>query len=369
VARLHALAEGLTAIGDAHLTVHVVGPPELAGHDLPFPLLQDADGRAVTAYRTGGAPTAFLLDPNLRVRATLPLADGARVAADVAELVAELVWDDRRPREITTQAPLLVVPDVLDPEQCAELIAVWEQEGHSETGVEAATGGGRTEQRNAQLKRRRDHVVQDPQRSRALAATIGRRVMPELSKAFAYRASRFEGFKIACYQASDRGFFSAHRDNLSPATAHRRFALTLNLNDGYRCCAAVQLLAPARGPGRDRRAALRAVVVPVRGGGGTPPGVGRRVPPRAAPDMPEGRGPWRPPAASTSPRPAHCSTIRAPSTCARPTCYLTGTAGSAACSTPPTRRSGSGSCSSARGQDRRCQRGHQPGAGMGGRAG
>ena len=81
------------------------------------------------AYRTGGAPTAFLLDPNLRVRATLPLADGARVAADVAELVAELVWDDRRPREITTQAPLLVVPDVLDPEQCAELIAVWEQAG------------------------------------------------------------------------------------------------------------------------------------------------------------------------------------------------------------------------------------------------
>ena len=143
VARLGALAEGLGAIGDAALTVHVVGPPELASHDLPFPLLQDADGRAVAAYRTGGAPTAFLLDPNLRVRATLPLVDGARVAADVAELVAELVWDDRRPREITTQAPLLVVPDVLDPEQCAELIAVWEQEGNSETGVEAAAGGGR----------------------------------------------------------------------------------------------------------------------------------------------------------------------------------------------------------------------------------
>jgi predicted 2-oxoglutarate/Fe(II)-dependent dioxygenase YbiX len=245
VARLEALAEGLTAIGDAQLTVHVVGPPALAGHDLPFPLLQDADGRAVAAYRTGGAPTAFLLDPNLRVRAALPLADGARVAADVAELVAELVWDDRRPREITIQAPLLVVPDVLEPEQCAELIAVWEQQGHSDTGVEASTGGGRAEQHNAQLKRRRDHVVQDPQRSRELAARIGRRVLPELWKAFAYRASRFEGFKIACYQGSDRGFFGAHRDNLSPATAHRRFALTLNLNDGYR---GGQLRFPEYGP-------------------------------------------------------------------------------------------------------------------------
>lgn len=57
--------------------------------------------------------------------------------------------------------------------------------------------------------------------------------MPELSKAFAYHASRFEGFKIACCQASDRGFFRAHRDHLSPATAHRRFAFTLHLNDGY----------------------------------------------------------------------------------------------------------------------------------------
>ena len=69
VARLHALAEGLTAIADAPLTVHVVGPAALAGHDLRFPLLQDADGRAAAAYRTGGVPTAFLLDPNLRVRA------------------------------------------------------------------------------------------------------------------------------------------------------------------------------------------------------------------------------------------------------------------------------------------------------------
>src|SRR5215218_10306224 len=159
VARLDALAEGLTAIGDADLTVHVVGPPALAGHDLPFPLLQDPDGRAVAAYRTGGAPTAFLLDPNLRVRVARPLADGARVAADVAELVAELAWDDRRPREITTQAPLLVVPDVLDPEQCAQLTRV--------------------------------------------------------------------------------------RDNLSPATAHRRFALTLNLNDGYQ---GGQLRFPEYGP-------------------------------------------------------------------------------------------------------------------------
>jgi hypothetical protein len=52
---------------------------------------------------------------------------------------------------------------------------------------------------------------------------------------------------------SDGGFFRAHRDNLSPATAHRRFALTLNLNESYQG-GQLRFPAPARGAGRGRRA-------------------------------------------------------------------------------------------------------------------
>jgi hypothetical protein len=58
-------------------------------------------------------------------------------------------------------------------------------------------------------------------------------MLPEVRKAFAFRATRFEGFKIACYDAAAGGFFRPHRDNLTPSTAHRVFALTLNLSDGY----------------------------------------------------------------------------------------------------------------------------------------
>ena len=47
-------------------------------------------------------------------------------------------------------------------------------------------------------------------------------------------------------------FFSVHRDNLSPATAHRRFALTLNLNEGYQ---GGQLRFPEYGPELYRPAA------------------------------------------------------------------------------------------------------------------
>ena len=55
-----------------------------------------------------------------------------------------------------------------------------------------------------------------------------------MQRAFAFRATRFEGFKIACYDAASQGFFRPHRDNLSPSTAHRRFAMSLNLNEDYK---------------------------------------------------------------------------------------------------------------------------------------
>src|SRR4029453_4768573 len=68
VARLDALAEGLTAIGDADLTVPVVGPPALAGHDPPFPLLHDPAGRAGAAGPRAAA----------RPRPAVPIAPGPR---------------------------------------------------------------------------------------------------------------------------------------------------------------------------------------------------------------------------------------------------------------------------------------------------
>ncbi len=254
---LQSLADALRGVGDDELTVHVVGPTSLAQLGLPFGFLHDTDGRAAAAYKTAGSPTAFLLDRSLRVRASLPFVDGDAVARAAAQLRQEVAWDPGAPREITTQAPVLVVPDVLGPQQCAELIEVWHREGHEEAGVEASAGGRRGEQISNALKRRRDHIVTDPQRSREIAAVVGRRVMPELARAFVYRATRFEGFKIVCYEASDRGFFSAHRDNLSPSTAHRRFALTLNLSDDYQ---GGQLRFPEYGPDLYRPAAGAALL-------------------------------------------------------------------------------------------------------------
>jgi predicted 2-oxoglutarate/Fe(II)-dependent dioxygenase YbiX len=124
---------------------------------------------------------------------------------------------------------VLLVPRALDAGHRDELIRVWHAAGATATGVARTTG----DVLDATMKKRRDHVVGDPDLLRRLTTTIGRRLLPEIRKAFAFDATRFEGFKIACYDAGTGGFFRAHRDNLTPATAHRVFALTLNLNDDY----------------------------------------------------------------------------------------------------------------------------------------
>ena len=176
-------------------------------------------------------PIACLLDENLRILGWRGLADPAGAAAEAAGLVAA-ACGEREGELVESPAPVLVVPRVLDPAWCDELISEW-REGAAPTGVEASLGGRRVDVAAGDRKRRRDRVVGDPGLMKRLTAHVGRRVIPELHKAFAYRASRFEGFKIVRYGAEEGGFFHAHRDNLSPATAHRRFGLTVNLNRGF----------------------------------------------------------------------------------------------------------------------------------------
>jgi len=42
-----------------------------------------------------------------------------------------------------------------------------------------------------------------------------------------------ERWLVACYDGAEGGHFGAHRDNTTPGTAHRRFAVSINLNDGF----------------------------------------------------------------------------------------------------------------------------------------
>lgn len=192
-------------------------------------LFEDPDGEVTRAFGGEGG-RLVVLGPNLRVAASLAL-EPASVAAARALLDA-LTWTAPA-REIRHQAPVLFIPDVLPAPVCDFFIRLWRQSQTRATGVELTDDGERRDALRGELKRRRDLVLSDPGLVKQLTATVGRRVLPELRRAMGADDRRFEGFKLACYDAAEGGHFKAHRDNLSPRTAHRRFALSLNLNDGY----------------------------------------------------------------------------------------------------------------------------------------
>jgi predicted 2-oxoglutarate/Fe(II)-dependent dioxygenase YbiX len=57
-------------------------------------------------------------------------------------------------------------------------------------------------------------------------------VVIEMREAFCFTAASFEPLRIGCYDGTRGGHFGRHRDNRTPYTAHRSFAMSLNLNTG-----------------------------------------------------------------------------------------------------------------------------------------
>ena len=221
--RLIDLADRLAVRGDVALCC--VTSRESVGAT-GTPMWSDPEGRVAEAYGvTAGELTAVVLDPNLRV---VGVAVGDHMPDRVVELLDRAVH--REPTvQVVAQAPVMLLPRVIDADYQERLIRTWEEDGSIETGVAHSSG----DILDSSYKRRRDHTVRDAELLRELSSVIGRRVMPEVRKAFAFKATRFEGFKIGCYDATTGGFFRPHRDNLTSATAHRVFALSLNLNDDY----------------------------------------------------------------------------------------------------------------------------------------
>ena len=188
----------------------------------------DSQGSVLPKLLNNQRFLAYVLDANLRV---------VRVFRDIPSIeVVEEAFQAipvRAPQELTNQAPILLVDSVLSHERCGFLMQLWEEGGSVETGVEQSTPSGRRPVISERHKARRDHTVADPKLIQLLTQLIGRRVLSEIERAFIYRPTRFEGFKIACYDSAESGFFHAHRDNLSPKTAHRRLAVSINLNTDF----------------------------------------------------------------------------------------------------------------------------------------
>ena len=173
------------------------------------------------AYR----PFWLVLDPQLRCVFTAPLAETGAVLDFVAAAPAPA---DHAGAPL--HAPVLILPRVFEPELCRRLIVVYETAGGHASGFMRDVDGKTRLIVDPTHKRRSDHDLVDPGLRAAAAARIHDRLIPEVAKAFQFKATRMERYLVGCYDAAEGGHFRPHRDNTTAGTAHRRFAVTINLN-------------------------------------------------------------------------------------------------------------------------------------------
>jgi peroxiredoxin len=173
-----------------------------------------------------------VLDPTLRVLNVIPFApDQSDVAALIAYL--ESLPPASRFAGFELQAPILVLPNVFEPAVCEKLISLYETHGGEESGFMREVDGRTIPVHDHAHKRRKDHGIQDPEIIKRIQARFTRRIVPIIHRAHQFRATRMERYIVSCYAAEDEAHFRAHRDNTTKGTAHRRFAVSVNLNDDF----------------------------------------------------------------------------------------------------------------------------------------
>ncbi|HYD87551.1 MAG TPA: 2OG-Fe(II) oxygenase [Vitreimonas sp.] len=169
----------------------------------------------------------FVLDPALRIVRVAPFDSVA--AEEIVAFVRGLPPPGRH-GGAEAMAPVLQLANVFEPELCRQLIDLYETEGGEDSGFMREVNGKTVLVTDAAHKRRRDCIVSDGKLIAALQERVRRRIVPEIAKVHQFQATRMERYLIGCYTAEDGGHFRPHRDNTTKGTAHRRFAVSINLN-------------------------------------------------------------------------------------------------------------------------------------------
>jgi predicted 2-oxoglutarate/Fe(II)-dependent dioxygenase YbiX len=133
-------------------------------------------------------------------------------------------------------APILSVDSVFDAELCRDLIAAFGVTG-GETFSDVLTLDNKPVlPSDPELKQRSDVTFTDqthPALVQRCRAALEARLLPMILQAFAFNVTQIERYLVGRYDAESKGHFGPHRDNVVPYAAHRKFALSLGLNEDY----------------------------------------------------------------------------------------------------------------------------------------
>ena len=231
---LAAALPALTAAGARVFAVTLANARAASEAQSPVPVLLDRDGKAFAGFGAGtrDQPTTVVLRQNNHAYAVLKGEAGGQ--ADAALSAARALAAERKTALQPPHPPILVVPDVLSPDDCRRLIQVYETRG--KVFVEPGHG---EDQMTADYKMRIpeygradriDHWIVDKDTAGFIDGRLGARLFPEIRKAFQYPVTRRERMRIGCYTGSRGGEAHGHRDDSEVISAHRRFAMSLNLN-------------------------------------------------------------------------------------------------------------------------------------------
>jgi peroxiredoxin len=232
--RMTALGAGLYAVTPASASVNQAVAASLG---LRFALLSDPAGESFQAYGLAAAdadpaPAVFLLGRNQHLLlAARGMADNP-VARSLERLEALAVLD--RSQVMAPHPPVLILPDVFSPADCQHLMSIFALQGNvwiePSHGDQDMADDYKMRVHDYGRMDRIDHFVMTPKNRQFIGARLQARLFPEIRKAFQYRITRYEPYRIACYEGERGGEMHGHRDDSLPVVAHRRFAVSVNLN-------------------------------------------------------------------------------------------------------------------------------------------
>jgi len=174
----------------------------------------------------------IVLDPTLRVLRVTPFEkDGAELDGLFAYL--RTLPPPRMYAGVELQAPVIFLNNVFEPDFCKMLVGLYEANGGTESGFMREVDGKTVHILDRQHKSRSDYLITDDEIVKETQKRVQRRILPEIKKVHQFAVTRMERYIVSCYTAEAGGHFRQHRDNTTKGTAHRRFAVSINLNDDF----------------------------------------------------------------------------------------------------------------------------------------